>query len=55
MLLTLLCGEQADAVWAAVRAEPAGVLVALLQDLGQHFMIMSVQEAPGGSDASPTF
>lgn len=52
-LFELLCGDQFDAVWAAVRHEPAGVLVGLLQDLGKHFMVMSVQEAPGGFGASP--
>lgn len=52
-LFELLCGDEFNRVWDAVRHEPAGVLVGLLQDLGKHFMIMSVQEAPGGFDASP--
>lgn len=52
-LFMLLCGEQFDRVWEAVRHEPSGVLIALLQDMGSHFMIMGVQAAPGGFGASP--
>lgn len=52
-LLHLICGEQFDTVWDLVKDEPGGVLVNLLQDLGKHFMVASISEAPGGRVALP--
>lgn len=52
-LLSLICGAQFDQVWAAVKDEPGNVLVGLLQDLGKHFMVTSIQAAPGGPVALP--
>lgn len=53
-LLKRICGSQFDAVWDAVRNEPAGVLLALLRDMGRHFNVANIAEAPGGPDASPS-
>lgn len=54
VLLQLICGEQFDAVWDAIKDEPGGVLVGLLQDLGQHFMVAQISAAPGGPVALPS-
>ncbi len=52
-LLKKICRDQFDAVWGAVKDEPAAVLLALLKDLGQHFMVANIAEAPGGRVALP--
>lgn len=53
LLLRRICRDQFDAVWDAVKDEPAPVLLALLKDLGQHFMVANIAEAPGGPVALP--
>lgn len=53
-LFKLLCGDEFDIVWDAVKDEPASVLVALLNDMGKHFMVAEVSDVPGGFDASPS-
>lgn len=52
-LFRLVCGEQFDAMWAAVKDEPATVLTSLINDMGKHFKVMAVSDVPGGFDASP--
>ncbi len=47
-LLRKICRDQFDAVWDIVKDEPAGVLLALLKDMGQHFKVANIAEAPGG-------
>ncbi len=54
LLLSRICGDQFDAVWEVIRKEPAGVLLGLLRDLGQHFRVAHISAAPGGVDASPS-
>lgn len=54
VLFKLLCGTEFDMVWDAVKDEPAGVLVGLLNDMGRHFMVAAVSDVPGGFDASPS-
>jgi hypothetical protein len=53
-LLRLIAGDQFEPVWELVKKEQGTVLVKLLQDLGKHFMVATVSEAPGGSGASPS-
>lgn len=52
-LLRRICRDQFDAVWDIVKDEPAAVLLALLNDLGKHFMVANIAEAPGGPVALP--
>lgn len=52
-LLRRLCRDQFDAVWDVVKGEPAEVLLGLLKDLGNHFMVGTIAEAPGGPIALP--
>lgn len=52
-LLQLLCGEQYEALWAAVAWEPASMVVKLVTDMVRHFgMGAEVQNVPGGYTAS---
>ncbi|HEX5525169.1 MAG TPA: hypothetical protein VFX53_17120 [Pedococcus sp.] len=52
-LLKLITGDQFDAVWNLFRHEQGTVLVQFLKDIGAHFMVTSIAEAPGGSAALP--
>lgn len=52
-LMELLCRDQYEVVWAAVKDEDAGVVVNLMRDLVEHFMIGTLQGAPGGLVALP--
>lgn len=59
-VLRNICGDEFDRVWELVRGEHISVLLALIDDMGQHFAAQgspadNVTEAdfPGGSSASP--
>lgn len=54
-MLRLLCGEQYEALWAAVAWEPAAVVTSLVKDLIKHFGLgeAALRDVPGGSRALP--
>lgn len=59
-ILTIVCGDQFDAVWTLVKGEKLAVLLAFIDDMSRHFDEQGALEdvgeddAPGGSGASST-
>lgn len=59
-ILSIICGDQFEAVWALVRREKLAVLLEFIDDMSRHFAEQGALEdvgeadAPGGSGASST-
>lgn len=52
-VLQLMCGDQFEALWAAVADLPGSMITPLVVDMAKHFGISAMQATPGGFRALP--